>query len=106
MSFSSEAPFAGSDDGLRPVLHPDLVEDARNVVADGLLRHAELRRYLRIIQTACNALQDFGFAGREVGESMRARRGLRREEGAQLIEEHAKCGLVLEENVILGFERQ
>src|SRR5580765_5722496 len=50
----AEPALAGTHDRLRAILHADLVEDVRDVVAHRLLGELEPRRDLRVIQALCD----------------------------------------------------
>src|SRR6185436_17031145 len=96
----SQPPLARLDDGLRAALDADLVEDAGDVVAHGLLGEAETGGYLRVVEPLRDVLQDLRLARREPAEALRAA-----EKALQLLEQPAERGLLLAQDVVVRLER-
>jgi hypothetical protein len=62
-----------------------------------------VRRDLRVVETLRDALENFRFPCREFRKSARAL-GTRWDKRSHLLEEPSETGLMLEQDVILGFE--
>src|ERR1051325_11724380 len=69
----AEPALAGEHDRLRAVLHADLVEDVRDVVAHRFLGELEPRRDLRVVQALRDQLEHLPLARRQAWKA--ARRG-------------------------------
>src|SRR5687768_1783666 len=98
-----EPRLARGDDRLGAVLDLDLVEDARDVVADGLVGQAQARGDLGIVEALRDELEDIALARRELGEFAAA---CRREEPGQRLEVDLPGGLVLDEHVVVALQRE
>ena len=95
------------DHRLRPGPNPELVEQIRDVVADGLLADREALADVGVGEALANQRQDLALAGREAGEGgvlSATRRGRETHEVEDDLLKARPGRLVLEENVVAGVQ--